>query len=567
MHPRHYFAILTTFLTCAVSQAHIAGSDRVLEASTTIEAHIEKDGVRVELVMNPRDIDNIGLLERRNLPEALADATPTNNVEDAGFRIYADYSELLTPIFVSMSELESDDDASINLNDTTRQLRSVYAEFKFPFTTQPETLTIKPPDQMDVGTINLVVYQDGLAINSAAYLRAPQVIRIDWNDPWKSRFENPAFSRDLDASMHLFFAVEPTHIRLDVLMRLSDLPLEATSRASASGTILPEQFPLIVSDIEENLKKEFELEADGELLRARARNVRLIQHTRTGITDIQADKPSSYDTVCIIATFIADMDSPPETCNLRWALRSKGTTEIPITIWNGSEWEKRALDSMGDSAIIKFVQDSREKHHAIPPAPERKQLHLALPYVLAVIPLWLIITLFRRKWFTPGMLVTFIILLGGGLLSGWAGPRFTVMDPFDKAALADEASAEKLTRDILSHCYASLNHPDERNQRQAASEWIHPKNIDNVLFALQGDFKYDDLDEQHLFSRLRFKDTNFLHTPTSLRIRADITCDLIVSNRSWGHEHTDVITRELTVDIRAFNDKWQVYMLEINDAE
>ena len=104
--------------------------------------------------------------------------------------------------------------------------RVVYVELVYPFDEKPEQLQIIPPlNELGTAktTIGFVVYHRAVPVTDFRYLGQASTLMLDWQDPWFTRFDNKNLARHHKYPIMLYLYVEPRQIRLDALMRVSDL--------------------------------------------------------------------------------------------------------------------------------------------------------------------------------------------------------------------------------------------------------------------------------------------------------------------------------------------------------
>ena len=120
------------------------------------------------------------------------------------------------------------------INPVTRQpvkaapadKRVLYAEIIYPFDEKPAQLSIVP--QMNSqgfvwAEIGFVAYHEAMPIIDFRYLSQPAKLNLDWEDPWYSRFNEKSLSRHFKFPVTLYLYVEPRQVRMESLMRVSDI--------------------------------------------------------------------------------------------------------------------------------------------------------------------------------------------------------------------------------------------------------------------------------------------------------------------------------------------------------
>ena len=104
--------------------------------------------------------------------------------------------------------------------------RVLYVELSYPFKTKPETLTIIPPldeEGRALVSMGFIAYHKSVPIIDFRYLGTSAKLNLDWEDPWYTNFDNKNLTRHHKYPLMLYLYVEPRQVRLESLMRLSDI--------------------------------------------------------------------------------------------------------------------------------------------------------------------------------------------------------------------------------------------------------------------------------------------------------------------------------------------------------
>ncbi|MCL5779264.1 hypothetical protein M1105_20100 [Limibaculum sp. FT325] len=107
-----------------------------------------------------------------------------------------------------------------------RSAEVVYVELEFPFAGRPDTVTFTPPldaDGMPLASLGALVEHMGVPVTDYRYLSRPETLRLDWEDPWFSAFENPVMTRHHKSPLMSFLSMEPREVRHEIIFRLRDL--------------------------------------------------------------------------------------------------------------------------------------------------------------------------------------------------------------------------------------------------------------------------------------------------------------------------------------------------------
>ena len=104
--------------------------------------------------------------------------------------------------------------------------RVLYAELVYPFEKRPDVLTIIPPRDeagRPAASIGFVTFHRGVTVTDFRFLSEMATLRLDWEDPWYSSFEQKAYKRWQQEGVRAFLYIEPYEVRYEVLARVKDL--------------------------------------------------------------------------------------------------------------------------------------------------------------------------------------------------------------------------------------------------------------------------------------------------------------------------------------------------------
>ncbi len=104
--------------------------------------------------------------------------------------------------------------------------RVFYVELKYPFETRPDSLLIIPPSKSNGSpdvSIGFVAFHETVPVIDFRYLSGPETLRLDWEDPWYTRFDNKNLKRHHASALMTFLYVEPREVRHETLIRVRDL--------------------------------------------------------------------------------------------------------------------------------------------------------------------------------------------------------------------------------------------------------------------------------------------------------------------------------------------------------
>ena len=234
-------ALLLTLAFCATTapllRADAIVVTRAMTASTIAEIFIEPDRIRVELeigvpdLLGFRDLLPDDLYERLGLDPMPLDQRSSRFFEEGlvirgsgDTRLSGRVEEATVRRRVRRDTITGEP-LPVAPDDTSGE-PVVFATLVYPFPGQPETLTFSPPRDergRPTTTLGFVAFHRDLAVNDFRYLSGDETLRLDWEDPFFSRFDNRNLRRQYDAPIAAYLYVEPFEVRKEIVLRPKDL--------------------------------------------------------------------------------------------------------------------------------------------------------------------------------------------------------------------------------------------------------------------------------------------------------------------------------------------------------
>jgi hypothetical protein len=188
---------------------------------------------------------------------------------------------------------------------------------------RPAVLRISPalntPASRDKA-LSLIVFHEAVPVIDYQYWQAPESLILDWQDPWRSRFENPAFKRHHETPNMAFLYVESNEVRYELLLRLSDMrrwlnwkptPDIVSDRGQMSG--MREAIAAFIQDRSQLL-------IDGQPGRAIIDRVDLLRMAAGGPVPVADGERISMQSILIGVVLAFNTTRLPERIQARWTL-------------------------------------------------------------------------------------------------------------------------------------------------------------------------------------------------------------------------------------------------------
>ena len=212
--------------------------------------------------------------------------------------------------------------------------RVLYAEIIYPFEGKPQHITMVPPLD-DEGraevTLGFIAYHKSVPVIDFRYLGAPAKLKLDWSDPWYSKFDNPNLKRHHKSALMSFLYVEPHEVRHEVLIRVKDLEEWMDLGLRGKEYIEIDELDDLKQRIGSFLLSKNIVKVDGEALKP---ILDRSNYVTVGISGIQIlEQPQRLEiSTAIVGVIIAYLtEGMPQQVNVDWELFTDQVQQVPAT--------------------------------------------------------------------------------------------------------------------------------------------------------------------------------------------------------------------------------------------
>jgi hypothetical protein len=201
--------------------------------------------------------------------------------------------------------------------------RVLYAEIDYPFQEKPGTLTISPPLDTNgnaLATIGFIVYHKAVPVIDFRYLSAGATLRLDWEDPWYSRFDNTVLKRHHKSALMSFLYIEPREVRHEILIRVANLRNWVDLELDGDGLIGPEEQASIKKRARSYFENHNLLRVDGEPRKPASSRVEFLKLSIKGVTVLGGDTPLELSTALVGLILYYPVRQIPQAVTVDWEL-------------------------------------------------------------------------------------------------------------------------------------------------------------------------------------------------------------------------------------------------------
>lgn len=211
--------------------------------------------------------------------------------------------------------------------------RVYYAELIYPFEGKPSSLTFIPP--LDEKTsrvkasIGFATFHKQAFISYFNYLSGASTIRLDWDDPWYSKYKNKAFKRKMVGGVRSFIYIEPFEVRHEILARIKDVQAWMDLGLEGKEYIEPHENEALKNRVGKFFIEQENLLIDGKQLRPILDRTAFVKYTMIGSRFLEQPErlPLSSARIGVIITYLTK--GIPQKVETRWDLWSDRIQKVP----------------------------------------------------------------------------------------------------------------------------------------------------------------------------------------------------------------------------------------------
>ncbi|MGZ8245777.1 hypothetical protein [Methylomagnum sp.] len=450
------------------------------------------------------------------------------------------------------------------------------AELEFVPPERAEELTIAPPHGVAGTDIGMIALHRGVPVSDLVALDKAATLRLDWSDPWQSRFDDAAFARH-HAEPRSFIYVEPYEVRHEIMIRAHDLLARLDFHPAHPERLTATERNALKQAIGDYLTHHNPLRIDGAAVAPQLDRVEFIRFDRRGVQVLPDDEPLDSATALAGVILVYLTDQPAHAIELEWDAFGKADSRRQVSVQYGIEsfdsyvTRQYPLFQWSSDDVFDMAED--QPAIAVPEHPTPRVPHgldTALRYLGAAIALAALAQpLRRRRFHPPGAAAELGLLLA---LAGCVGFYPEIVRVPDAAAATTEPLPEDAAKTELHALLHNVYRAFQIRGEDAA--------YDRLALSLDGDI----LDEIYLrqrralqqrdrglggegrVNRIEVLDSRIAHSGTrDMRIAARWVAHGTVSH--WGHSHERSNEYQANFVLSpALDGRWKITSLEFLEA-
>ena len=449
--------------------------------------------------------------------------------------------------------------------------RVLYVELFYPFTDgPPDVLNINPPlgaDGTAAATIGMVLFHRAIPVNDFRFLSGPATLRLDWSDPWYSRFDNPNLKRHHSYPRMAFLYAEPYEMREEALVRVRDAA-ELVGMEISGSELTAEQAEQLIALTAEKIGNGTQLSIDGAPATADFDRGAYMRIGMRGLELLQPGEPVNVDADILGLIWSAPTDGLPGEARLEWSWFDETAPEITAY----------SIDAAGPFLWPLTPQDPVlvwTNHFKQSPYPEIAEVRVErdqvpMPFLAglgAVTVLGLVIAAIGYRGSRQGGRKLLVGGLAIAVLAALAIPAVMLRQSTQVPDL-DEESLATLTGDLLNNVYRSFDFREEDQVYDRLALTLDGAMLEKVYLdqraALRveraggADARVNKLD---VVSVERLPDAE----PGSIGLRAEWVIQGSVGH--WGHLHSRSNSYQADIIVQPVDGNWKITAFDVLSQE
>ncbi len=213
--------------------------------------------------------------------------------------------------------------------------RVLYAELSYPFKAKPETLTIIPPldeEGRALASLGFIAYHKSVPIIDFRYLGQAAKLNLDWQDPWYTKFDNKNLTRHHRYPLMLYLYVEPRQVRLESLMRFSDIAELTIFNVEDFATSVEDNHQQLQEHIKNYYANKETLQIDGDSFKPDSIRVEFLNATLSGLKVVDVATAADKYSLLVGVSQQYLIGALPQKIDSRWLFFNQRIDRIPVIV-------------------------------------------------------------------------------------------------------------------------------------------------------------------------------------------------------------------------------------------
>jgi hypothetical protein len=450
--------------------------------------------------------------------------------------------------------------------------RVLFVELDYMFDGRPETLTISPPSDANkdaVATIGFIAYHKAVPIIDFRYLSKTTQLRLDWDDPWYSQFDNPNLKRHHKNPLMSFLYIEPRQVRHEVLVRIRDLRDWTDLGLKDAAAISIEQQSQLKRRAQVFFSARNPLRIDGSLSKPSTSRVEFLNLSIGGVQVIEEAERLDLTTAIIGVTMSYPVRHLPQKVEVEWELFNDRISRIPATATDPVGPFRTFVDTENPTIewqnfLLKYVEP------VVTPVAVESGRTFGVPLVSLLLSLGAILVLVltvRPRYLSRIMWAQMVAVCVAGAVLFVRVSVIEVRNPF--AALPDEAASAEIINAVIDNVHIAYLERVESEIEQALSVIVAADGFSDIKTELNRALAIKvaggGIARVNAIENLAIQDISPLDDRPGFRSVASWTA--LASASHWGHPHRRRIRFRALMELAPIEKMWKLTGLTVLEAQ
>ncbi|MBE1283750.1 MAG: hypothetical protein GJ676_10615 [Rhodobacteraceae bacterium] len=445
----------------------------------------------------------------------------------------------------------------------------VSAELDYIFANQPESIEIEPPMDRSgrpTASIGVMVTHMGIPVTDYRYLSQRESLRLNWEDPWFSRFDNPNLTRHHASPLMSFISVEPREVRHEIILRLGDLENWVELEFGNTTKVGSSEMRMIAKRASSFFTEKNPILVDGTSVTPQSVDVSRITVGAEGLTVLPDDIITLRRTTLLGVIVTYPQHRLPDQVQMRWDLFPNGLEAVPVTLTDPAG-AVPAQARQNDPEVIWTNHLKTWKPLQTSSVPVTTATTLQAPLLsvaLALFGFGLLVWAIRASRLATG-LAGFAIALG---LSLSASPVTSALQLFGPPDLS-KAEAGPVVADLVKNAGVALLETHDGSFEKALKPFVPTHALTSVGDEIRRGLSVR-LPSGASTRVIGIEDVTIGDLGTKQDEGSQpiiVRWTATVTGGHWGHAHTRQITYRALAEISAMNGAWMLTGLTILRAD
>jgi len=447
-----------------------------------------------------------------------------------------------------------------------------YVEIEYPLKHKPETLVINPPlDEKGYtnASIGFVVYHKSIPVIDFRFLAPGAELKLNWKDPWYSKFDNPNLKRHHSSSLMSFLYIEPFEVRHEILVRLKDMENWLDAGFNDNDMLGPDQKKIIETELTEFFLGHNIVDIDGKIVKPIIDRVQFVKPNLTGIQVLEESEEVEYLSAIVGIILAYPVAGMPQQVTVDWDMFSDKIQSIPANMIDPAGPFPYYLSP--DDNVLTW--NNYLKNFSMPEISELNvqdsMRNINIPVGTAVSLIFFIAIAWQirvrnnkgEKSKLPYILLVITLVASIALYPFF---RISMTEHLPTTMVLNKDQSTFILQNLLKNVYRSFDFKDEEDV------------YDKLALSLDGDLLSDiylqtrkgmEIEKQG-GARARVKDVEIIEAtseslPDELGLIFHSVWNVSGTVEHWGHKHNRVNQYEAKIIVKPVDGSWKITNIDL----